>query len=44
MFMTLKMEKKLKTLFNKVKEIEYVKFTHHNEAILCATKKDCSLN
>lgn len=32
--------KKVKTLFNKVKEIELVKFTHHNEAILCATKKD----
>lgn len=32
--------KKIKTLYNKVKEIDLVKFTHNNEAILCATKKD----
>ncbi|KRX07764.1 WD40-repeat-containing domain [Pseudocohnilembus persalinus] len=32
--------RKTKTLFLKSKEIECVKFTHHNEAVLCATKKD----
>ena len=32
--------RKVKTLYNKTKEIELVKFTHNNKAILCATKKD----
>jgi COMPASS component SWD2 len=32
--------KKIKTLYNKTKEIEMIKFTHNNEAVLCATKKE----
>lgn len=34
--------KKTKTLYLKTKEIESVKFTHHNEAVICATKKECN--
>lgn len=30
--------RKLKTLYNKVNKMEIIRFTHHNEAILCACK------
>ncbi|KAM3138581.1 hypothetical protein pb186bvf_009333 [Paramecium bursaria] len=32
--------KKVRTLYNKIKEIDLVKFTHHISAVLCATKKE----
>ncbi|CAD8057624.1 unnamed protein product [Paramecium primaurelia] len=32
--------KKMRTLYNKVKEIDLVRFTHHNSCVLCVTKKE----
>jgi len=32
--------RRMKTLYNKVTKIDMVKFTHHKDAVLCATKTD----
>lgn len=32
--------RKVKTLYNKVREIDLVRFTHHNSSVLCVTKKE----
>lgn len=32
--------RKIRTLYNKVREIDLVKFTHHSSSVICVTKKE----